>query len=411
MSRFSTPTKHIFDSEDLEYFQKSLAYKRLHQTITFLIGKVKGTDVPHGYLNASIVTRNQDRSQILEDETGTSEKFSSPTREILEILERFNHLIEDTPPLKGPRRFGNMACRDWHAKVESNAGSLLSTLVTKDGARSELEYYLVNSFGSSLRLDFGLGHELSFIAFLGGLLECNVIEKDIRGLEILAIFAKYYDLVRRLITEYNLEPAGSHGVWGLDDHFHFVYILGAAQFNQDGTRSSTRFIPSVLRVLSPETLENFQLTNFYVNAIAFIFKIKSGPFNEHSPILYDIQRSVSLWSKVLSGLLKMYEVEVFGKFPVVQHFWFGDGFFPWKDAQTLRDLPTRRTAEDSSENANVDTEIPGLIAGLQGKKTTRSNISVTAAPWALAKNPANTSNFPRRSMDLASSSRFTPKRS
>lgn len=411
MSHFSTPTKHIFDSADLEYFQRSLAYKRLHQTITFFISKVKGTDVPQGCLDPTIVTRKQDMSRVSKPIPGSFDNLSEPAKKIVDILDQFNTLIDDTPPLKGPRRFGNMACRDWHAKVESNAGLLLSTLVSNAGARDELEYYLVNSFGSSLRLDYGLGHELSFIAFLGGLTECNVIGHDIEGSDLLAVFAKYYDLVRRLIIDYNLEPAGSHGVWGLDDHFHFIYILGAAQFNQEDVKSSSRYIPSVQHVLSPETIETFQLSNLYVNAIAFIFKLKNGPFHEHSPILFDIHRSVSLWSKVLSGLLKMYEVEVFGKFPVVQHFWFGEGLFPWKDAQTSKDLPTRQPEEKPAEEEDEHPEIPGLIAGLQGQKTTRSNISMTAAPWALAKNQAPNATVPQRGMGNPSLSRFAPKRS
>lgn len=409
MPRFSTPKKQIYDAADLDFFQRSLAYERLHQTVTFLVNKVKGADVPQGFLDLTTVTRKQDLSRLPPQNGGSLDRLSDAAKKIVSILEKFNLLIDDTPPLPGPRRFGNMACRDWHTKVKSNAGSLLSTVVSNEGARDELEYYLVNSFGSSLRLDYGLGHELSFVAFLGGLIECNVIEVGILGSDLLAVFAKYYDLVRRLIIDYNLEPAGSHGVWGLDDHFHFIYILGAAQFNQTNTESCSRYVPSVLGVLSPETIEGFQAINLYVNAIAFIFKLKQGPFNEHSPILYDIHRSVSLWSKVLSGLLKMYEVEVFGKFPVVQHFWFGDGFFPWRDAKTLKDFPTRQPEENPAESEDKDPGIPGLIAGMQGQKTTRSNISMTAAPWALAKN--QTPEPARRGIGNASMSRFTPKRS
>jgi serine/threonine-protein phosphatase 2A activator len=46
--------------------------------------------------------------------------------------------------------------------------------------------------------------------------------------------------------------------------------------------------------------------------------MKSGPFFEHSPMLYDIS-GVPSWAKVNSGLLKMYLNEVLRKFPVVQH--------------------------------------------------------------------------------------------
>ena len=70
-------------------------------------------------------------------------------------------------------------------------------------------------------------------------------------------------------------------------------------------------------------MEQYKEHNLYVNAIAFIHRIKKGPFYEHSSFLYDIHTTVYQWEKVLKGLLKMYEDDVFSKFPVVQHFWFG----------------------------------------------------------------------------------------
>ena len=46
---------------------------------------------------------------------------------------------------------------------------------------------------------------------------------------VFSIFTRYIRVVRCVQEEYSLEPAGSHGVWGLDDFNHMVYILGASQ--------------------------------------------------------------------------------------------------------------------------------------------------------------------------------------
>ena len=70
----------------------------------------------------------------------------------------------------------------------------------------------------------------------------------------------------------------------------------------------------------PESLGERYL---YIEGIRFICSVKRGPFFEHSPLLHDISNSVTTWTKVGSGMLKMYEAEVLQKFPVIQHFLFG----------------------------------------------------------------------------------------
>ncbi|EMG47545.1 Serine/threonine-protein phosphatase activator, putative [Candida maltosa Xu316] len=296
---WTLPTKRIYDGADLRYFERSIAFHRLQSVINKIVLLVQNQKVPDGVLNMEIVTRSNRTPTVsmpsLIRNKDQEITWSHNTQTLVDLFNELDKLITDTPPLQGPTRFGNLACRTWHDKVKPEIIPLLEKLefpasLDINGFLTECSYYLENSFGSKVRLDYGTGHELSFIAFIGSLIEFNVLQ-DVTGVELLVIFSKYYDLVRRLILFYNLEPAGSHGVWGLDDHFHFIYILGASQFCND------KLAPVVQRALSSQVINSDKATNLYINAIAFIFKLKTGPFNEHSPIIYDIHSKVYSWIK------------------------------------------------------------------------------------------------------------------
>ena len=55
-------------------------------------------------------------------------------------------------------------------------------------------------------------------------------ESDYKAL-ILKVFAGYLAVCRHLQRVYWLEPAGSHGVWSLDDYQMLVFYFGAAQLH------------------------------------------------------------------------------------------------------------------------------------------------------------------------------------
>ena len=112
-------------------------------------------------------------------------------------------------------------------------------------------------------------------------------------------------LVRRLVLTYNLEPAGSHGVWGLDDHAFIPYIFGSAQLGPaivEGaappTEGSRDDAPEPSDVTKVNVVEHERKNNLYFGAIGFIYDVKKGPFWEHSPILYDISGIRDGWGKV-----------------------------------------------------------------------------------------------------------------
>lgn len=80
-------------------------------------------------------------------------------------------------------------------------------------------------------MDYGSGHETSFSIFLLclSLLGFFTSEQDEERQVVLLLFVRYLRLCWRLQDVYNLEPAGSHGVWGLDDYSFLGYIFGSGQ--------------------------------------------------------------------------------------------------------------------------------------------------------------------------------------
>ncbi|KAI9334121.1 Phosphotyrosyl phosphate activator protein-domain-containing protein [Obelidium mucronatum] len=234
------------------------------------------------------------------------------------LLATLNAWIADFPPQDvSMQRFGNKAFRSWVDRLEERAVEVISPLLPQHllPATVELVPYLTAAFGHKTRLDYGSGHELSFVCFLCCLRILKVVEQKDMSLVAFMILPAYFELARNLQRTYTLEPAGSHGVWGLDDHQFLCYFWGAAQLvNHRNLKPKS--------VLQRDIVDCYAQEFMYLRAIQYIYEVKSGPFHEHSPMLYDITGVIS-WSKVNSGMMKMYVAEVIKKFPVVQHIPFG----------------------------------------------------------------------------------------
>ncbi len=409
---FTTPLKKINEGHDVSAFLTSKAYGDI---MTFLL------QLNRAMFPCTITDSNTLKTSDQTWELGSYDNvhISNTTIELGHLLKALDDIIDEIPPDPGPRRFGNASYRKWYEVVESRMKDLLvrylpsrAILFSAENevtARDELESYFLGSFGSAQRLDYGSGHELSFLAFLGciwklgGFPSPSSASSSPPGNEersiVLNVIEPYLQLIRRLIQTYTLEPAGSHGVWGLDDHSFIPYIFGSAQYgpaitpnDQTPIEGSLEGAPNPADVAKIAAVDRERDKNMYFSAIGFIHDVKKGPFWEHSPMLYDISGVRAGWGKINKGMIKMYNAEVLSKFPVVQHFRFGS-LFSWDQDpnaspppasvhtahQPIRDGPGLSLQDASARGPSQE----GIKAPWAKKPTTLSNPSLgTAAPWA-----------------------------
>ncbi|KAK0562051.1 Serine/threonine-protein phosphatase 2A activator 2, partial [Tilletia horrida] len=249
-------------------------------------------------------------------------------------------------------------------------------------ARRELKAYFDEAWGNARRIDYGSGMELNFMCWLLILYKLGIFDDAVPATSsssssstaspaplsqlgpalFLRAFWSYILLMRRIQSTYFLEPAGSHGVWGLDDYHFLPFLLGAAQL------SDHQFLrPSSIHsvdVLSPPS--KYPQEYMYLSQIALLHSIKTIPsasgtgsaepspnsLRWHSPMLDDIS-SVKSWAQVERGMWKMFEAEVVGKLPVAQHFLFGQVLpFPAVDGEE---------AEEEEEEAEVEEGACGHV--------------------------------------------------
>jgi len=302
------PRKRINSPQDVQTFTQSNICQQLMSFMGELCEAVKCKPVSHnGFDRASL-----------------------PVQSLVGVLDELERWIEDFPPLEQPMRFGNKAFRQWQARLQERAEGTLFEMYKRlpsaedkaDSLALETSCYLSASFGDERRIDYGTGHEVAFFAMLFVLGAKNVVSRADAADLVLVVFVRYLKLVRKLQKTYVLEPAGSHGIWGLDDFHALPFMFGAAQLI-----GSEDEIPTG-EVYKDKVVNYYYDQYLYVDAIRQVLQAKKGaPFSETSPMLFSIT-AVPSWQKTYTGLVKMYKAEVLGKFPVIQHFLFGPTI-PW----------------------------------------------------------------------------------
>lgn len=359
--------RQILSQADLEDFLNSPAFTKIESFLLALNASVKGKERT---MNPAV---------------------SSPVISwLLELLSQAEELIKEFPPQNrnaDVNRFGNVAFRDWIFALQDKLVPEFMKRI-ENQYKNELEGYFINSLGSSQRIDYGTGHELHFLVFLLGL---GVPVSDYPDL-VLRVFSAYLKLMRSLQKTYWLEPAGSHGVWGLDDYHFLPFLFGSAQLCGNASiRPRAVHSAEMVHYLAPKYI--------YFDSILNILQIKeaasasvdsemdllsevprTNALRWMSPVLDDIS-AVKTWEKVNSGLIKMWRIEVMSKLPIMQHLLFSDPILPFKRCNETEIIDTIEHYTHSIRGDCCGNPLPSIYAATDPVNTPKTRQSQPGLPF------------------------------
>ncbi|KAI5984718.1 hypothetical protein EDD15DRAFT_2201088 [Pisolithus albus] len=208
-----------------------------------------------------------------------------------------------------------------------------------EDATAEVSACFANAWSNCESVDYGSRMEINFLCWLLipssciGLERVGILSESDHIVRVIRTFWRYIQAMHILQSTYWLEPAGSCGVWGLDDHHSLPILFGSTRLGghkylcakairdnevidelandlSETTLALTGF--SDTKLLSGGTRQCWTTFQVYVVSQDTIYSTLN-----HDASLLKIGYT---GDKVIAGTIRTYEAEVL---PVLRHFPFG----------------------------------------------------------------------------------------